>query len=64
MPKLNMQNYKCWSGNDEPRLDEVLADPLVHLVMVRDGVVMAELRAVVARAQCALRHRFCRRVAA
>jgi hypothetical protein len=64
MPKLNMQNYKCWSGNDEPCLDEVLADPLVHLVMARDGVVMAELRAVVARAQCALLHRLCRRIAA
>ena len=36
---------------EEPRLAEVLADPLVHLVMRRDGVSRAQLEAVIAAAQ-------------
>jgi hypothetical protein len=56
------QTYR--SAGVEPRLDEVLADPLVHLVMARDGVGLAELRAVVADAQRRLRSRLCCRIAA
>lgn len=39
-----------WSaGGCEPRLDEVLADPIVHQIMRRDGVSPGDLRALVAR---------------
>jgi hypothetical protein len=48
----------------EPLLGEVLADPLVHLVMRRDGVTQAQLRGVVARAQACLRGDPCCRCAA
>lgn len=43
----------------EPTLDEVFADPLVALVMRRDGVSTAQLRAIVATAQDRLRGRLC-----
>ena len=55
---------KYRSAGIEPRLDEVLADRLVHLVMARDGVQLAELQAVIADAQCRLRIRPCPRIAA
>jgi hypothetical protein len=43
---------EAWlEAGQEPRLAEVLADPLVHLVMRRDGVSRAELEAVIAAAQ-------------
>lgn len=48
----------------EPPLCEVLADPLVHLVMRRDGVSPAGLRAVIAAAQTRLGNRPCERCAA
>jgi hypothetical protein len=48
----------------EPRLEEVLADPLVHQVMRRDGVTEAALRGVVGRAQARLRSALCCRCAA
>lgn len=49
-----------WSGpGQEPALSEVLADPLVHLVMRRDGVSRAELDAIIARAQANLRRAIC-----
>jgi len=48
----------------EPTLAEMLADPLVALVMRRDGVSPAELRAVVATAQGRLRGRLCCRFSA
>jgi hypothetical protein len=39
-----------WSvAGGEPRLEDVLADPLVHLVMRRDGVEPGQLRALIAR---------------
>lgn len=38
----------------EPHLDHVMADPLVHLVMRRDGVSLDDLRGVVVRARQAL----------
>jgi hypothetical protein len=48
----------------EPTLAEMLADPLVALVMRRDGVSPAELRSVVATAQTRLRGRLCCRFSA
>jgi len=48
----------------EPRLEEVLADPLVHQVMRRDGVTDAALRGVIARAQARLWSSLCCRCAA
>jgi hypothetical protein len=41
----------------EPRLSEVLSDPLVHAVMARDGVTLDELRSVIHHAQSNLRQR-------
>jgi hypothetical protein len=35
----------------EPRLSDVLSDPLVHAVMARDGVTHDELRTVIRRAK-------------
>ena len=42
----------------ELTLDEMLADPIVHLMMARDGVVEAEVRALLNRAlvACAAGH--------
>ena len=55
----------AWSvGGVEPALSEVLADPVVHLVMRRDGVSPCELRRVIVAAQGKLRSRLCRRLAA
>jgi hypothetical protein len=48
----------------EPQLCEVLADPLVHLVMRRDGVSQAQLRNIIARTQACLRGDPCCRCAA
>ncbi len=43
----------------EPDLCEMLADPLVHLMMRRDGVSPAALRAVILRARAKLGAGFC-----
>ena len=44
--------HQAWrEAGKEPGLREVLADPLVHLVMRRDGVTLAQLEAVLARAK-------------
>jgi hypothetical protein len=48
----------------EPRLEEVLADSLVHQVMRCDGVTEAALRGGIGRAQTRLRSALCRRCAA
>jgi hypothetical protein len=34
---------RFFSGTEEPLLEEVLADPLIHLLMERDGVGMMTL---------------------
>lgn len=44
-------------GGVEPRLGDLLSDPLTHAVMRRDRVSPGELRAVVQRARDALRNR-------
>jgi hypothetical protein len=52
------------AAGKEPALAELLADPLVRLVMRRDGVSPAALRDIVAAAQRGLRDRLCCRSAA
>ena len=47
-------NRNWMEAGVEPGLCDVLADPLVHLVMRRDGVTQGELRGVVARARVTL----------
>jgi hypothetical protein len=44
-------------GNREPPLEEVFDDPIVRLLMVRDGLPPDEARACVERARAALRER-------
>lgn len=54
-----------WLGaGQEPALEDVLADPLVHLVMQRDGVSPAQLAAVIAAAEARLGGGRCRCCAA
>lgn len=48
----------------EPDLAEVLADPMVHLVMRRDGVSPCQLRRVIVVARKRLRSGLCSRIAA
>jgi len=44
-----VRRARPWSaGGCEPCLDDVLADPIVHQVMRRDGVEAAQLRALIA----------------
>lgn len=43
-----------WPAGTEPVLADVLADPLVHLVMRRDGVTPQALNAAIAHARAAL----------
>jgi hypothetical protein len=44
-----------YSGNIEPAIDELLRDPIAHLLMARDGIDASEILAVVERAGAALR---------
>jgi hypothetical protein len=56
-----MMSNRLWrKAGEEPDLADVLADPLVHLVMRRDGVTLAQLQNVIARARAALRTSPCR----
>jgi hypothetical protein len=48
----------AWSKNEEPSLDELLAEPAVRLVMARDRVKEAEVRRIISE----LRHRRASRV--
>jgi len=44
-----VRRVRPWStGGCEPRLDDVLTDPIVLQVMRRDGVEPAQLRALIA----------------
>ena len=52
------------AAGKEPALAELLADPLVALVMRRDGVSQSQLRSLVATTQSKLRDRLCCRSAA
>ena len=46
--------FRCARGayirNEEPTLEELLAEPIVRLVMARDGVQPAEVRRLAASA--------------
>jgi hypothetical protein len=55
---------ESWPAGKEPPLAEILGDPLVHLVMRRDRVTQAQLRCVIALAQCRLRGGLCPDIAA
>jgi len=56
-----MRSDRLWrDAGEEPKLSDVLADPLIHLVMRRDGVSRAQLDAVIAQARAALREELCR----
>jgi hypothetical protein len=44
-------------GNREPPLDEVFDDPIVRLLMARDGLPPDEARACVERVRASLRER-------
>jgi hypothetical protein len=48
---------KLYVGNGEPALSEVLKDPIIRLVMSRDGVLAEELDKIVARAREFLQER-------
>ena len=47
-------NRNVWMYG-EPALDDVLNDPIVHLVMRRDGIGVAEVRAAIAPVTAKLR---------
>jgi hypothetical protein len=53
-PNPNPINRAWQEAGVEPDLCDVLADPLVHAVMRRDGVSQAQLRHVVTRARVQL----------
>lgn len=56
-----MMSNRLWrNAGEEPDLADVLADPLVHLVMRRDGVSLAQLQSVIAHARAELRMSLCR----
>ena len=45
-----------YTRNEEPTLDELLAEPIVRLVMVRDGVEDETVRRLGVAAQRRLKH--------
>jgi hypothetical protein len=36
-----------FKADGEPRLSELLADPILHLLMARDGISLAELQRLI-----------------
>jgi hypothetical protein len=46
-----------YSDNREPPVDELLEDPIVHLVMARDGLSPEDVRAYIDLARRRLRER-------
>lgn len=60
LPRRNSRPSDRWTeAGIEPRLSDVLADPLVHQVMRRDGLERADLEAAVALGRRMLRRRLC-----
>jgi len=57
-PDLLPRRLRAQAGI-EPPLGEVLSDPLIHQIMRRDGVGMAELLRVITEARLGLRKRLC-----
>ena len=50
---------ESWNAGQEPKLADLLADPVVHLIMGRDRLVRSDVEAAIARGQSALRRRLC-----
>ena len=46
-----------WRGNEEPAIDDLLADPILHLLIGRDGLTLADVQATVDAARRHLRGR-------
>lgn len=55
-----MINYAWLEPGQEPALADLYADPVLHLVLRRDGITLGELQRVVACAQARLWSRVCR----
>ena len=45
----------CWNGAGEPAVAELLADPMIDLLLRRDGLTRDEVWAAVEQARLALR---------
>tara|TARA_R110000772_G_scaffold73216_1_gene159482 strand:- start:115314 stop:115622 length:309 start_codon:yes stop_codon:yes gene_type:complete len=54
MNEVAMMSRYYLSPRREPQMDDVLSDPVVHLVMARDGVTLDDMRDVVASARARL----------
>ena len=51
-----MHQMNLWATSGvEPSLSELFADPILHLVLRRDRITLAEVHAAVGAAQCRLR---------
>jgi hypothetical protein len=50
---------RSWCAGEEPALAEVMADPIVHLVMARDKLSWDDMERAIARGQRQLRSRLC-----
>lgn len=48
------QGISYFAGNAEPSLDEVMADPIINRLMVRDGVAVEFLRSLIAEVRSRL----------
>jgi len=60
IPKPAIRRSGTWSeAGEEPSLAEMLADPIVHLVMARDRLSRADVERAVAYGQRKLRSRLC-----
>ncbi len=58
-PATNSKPQTWSEAGEEPSLTDVLADPIVHLVMARDRLSRADLDRAVAYGQRLLRSRLC-----
>ena len=60
-----VSHVQPWSeAGTEPRLADLLADPIVHLVMARDHLSRADVESAVAFGRRQMRSRLCSRCAA
>jgi hypothetical protein len=54
MNELAMMSRYYLNPRREPQMDDVLSDPVVRLVMARDGVTLDDMRDVVSSARSRL----------
>jgi hypothetical protein len=47
----SMRAFALYCGNTEPSIDELLGDPIMHVLMKRDGVPPRDVRALIAAAR-------------